>query len=127
MTACLGCEEALHDMKHRCWMCGRVPTMPNAYLERGQHMTDTEQTDAAEMAELKACPHCGENLVGNEIEPTRRDFYGNRTHYSKLIGVSNGDSVMFYKCPACEQRIERSQANLGGAGQFRTFDVEIER
>lgn len=83
---------------------------------------DNEQTTATALAELTNCPHCGENLVGDEIEPSRREWFGNRTHYSKLVGI-NGDSVMFYECPKCRGRVERAQGPAGDGS--RTFDVEI--
>lgn len=87
-------------------------------------MPDSEETLATEMADLKACPHCGENLVGDEIAPSQREFFGERTHFSKLIGISNGDSVMYYECPKCGGRVERGPGNTVG-GAYRTCDVEI--
>lgn len=85
-------------------------------------MTTEDEDTISILADLEACPECGANLVGDPIEPSRRELYGHRTHYSNLIGVSNGDAIQYYKCPKCEARFPAAT----GAG-FRSSSVIVHR
>jgi DNA-directed RNA polymerase subunit RPC12/RpoP len=71
----------------------------------------------------EACPYCSVNLVGEPIPEDVRGAYGHKTHFSRLIGISNGDRVMWFECPECRGRVER--VPVPGPGGFRTFDVEV--
>jgi predicted RNA-binding Zn-ribbon protein involved in translation (DUF1610 family) len=51
---------------------------------------------------IKVCTECGTNLVGPPIPEERREEYGGRTHFSRLIGISNGEAVVAFRCPDCE-------------------------
>lgn len=97
------------------------------WRRKKEAMTDTNEPSeetVSILADLTECPHCNANLIGEPIEPSRRDMFGNRTHYSLLIGMSNGDSIQYYKCWHCHQRIERTGGPSTG---FRTCDVEVGR
>jgi len=74
---------------------------------------------------IAECPHCGENMVGDPIPYASRELYGDKTHFSRLIGVSNGDSILYYKCPSCGKRINR--ADRRGAYEYRSCNVEVKR
>lgn len=83
------------------------------------------ETIAVHMA-LTECPHCGANLVGAEIPLTHREYFGGKTHGSRLIAIydRDRDRTSHYECPDCRTRIERGPP-ADSAGQFRTTDVEI--
>lgn len=70
------------------------------------------------------CPHCGADMQGDPIPEEHREAYGGHTHGSRLIGISNGDSVMYWRCPDCKKNIPRDLAREGG---LRTFNVEVKR
>lgn len=55
------------------------------------------------------CPHCGADLVGEEIPEHERELFGGATHGSRLIGIysTERDCTTHYQCPDCEGRIER--------------------
>lgn len=73
-------------------------------------MSDDNPTDDIEttMGDLKACPHCGANLQGDEIPETHRAHFGGRAHYSRIIAIYDPelDQTTHYKCPDCRARIE---------------------
>lgn len=71
----------------------------------------------------ESCPHCHNSLQGAEIPETSRHFYGNATHFSRLIGISNGDSIHTWKCPDCNHEWPRT--GPPSPGVFRTTSVEI--
>ena len=75
------------------------------------------------MSEPTECPHCQAQLQGEEIPEDQREMFGGKTHFSRLIGISNGDRVMWFECPECRGRVER--VPVPGPGGFRTFDVEV--
>lgn len=74
------------------------------------------------MSEPIECPHCKATLQDYEIPEDEREMFGGKTHFSRLIGISNGDSVMWYVCPDCHGRIERDGSWDQG---YRTCDIEI--
>lgn len=52
------------------------------------------------------CPLCHADLKGQEIPVAYREHYGNATHYSRLIAISDmrKDRVVEYQCPDCKGR-----------------------
>ncbi|MEK4876213.1 hypothetical protein N1I87_16550 [Bacillus sp. FSL W8-0102] len=55
------------------------------------------------------CPFCGANLQGNPIPKELQHHYGNATHFSRKIGISNleADRVIKWQCPDCKEEWER--------------------
>lgn len=58
------------------------------------------------------CPHCEANLQGAPIpqEYIDKGWYGDKTHYSRIIGVEIRevyDGVLFWQCPDCGGRWQR--------------------
>src|SRR5688572_19903865 len=47
------------------------------------------------------CPHCGANLVGDEIPENRRHMFGGSTHYSRVMAIDDRDRTTHYECPDC--------------------------
>lgn len=87
-----------------------------AWLEevKLQPMTDPKPTPGEDpetvsaMAEIKTCPHCGADFTGGPIRETHREHFGGKTHFSRLIAVSDRelDRCTHYQCPDCGKRIE---------------------
>lgn len=75
------------------------------------------------MSDVSACPHCAADMQGDPIPEQDQEAFGGKTHFSRLIGISNGDSIQWYKCPDCGKRIERNEPWLG----YRTCSVEVHR
>ena len=75
------------------------------------------------LGKVSECPHCGINLVGEPIPYASRELYGNKTHFTRLIGVSNGDTIKYYKCPDCGGRVNRQDRR--GAYEYRSCNVEV--
>jgi hypothetical protein len=88
-------------------------------------MTDESPETISILADLKECPHCGVSLIDDEIEPSRRKYFGGRTHYSKLIAVDIDDRIDHYVCPKCEAMIERTEPPTPGV--FPTCNVVVRR
>ncbi len=58
----------------------------------------------------KSCPICGESFVGKEIPKEYLHYYGNKTHYSKIIGIEIPhlyDCCIMWKCGDCETYFRR--------------------
>ena len=58
----------------------------------------------------KSCPICGESFVGKEIPKEYLHYYGNKTHYSKIIGIEIPhlyDGCIMWKCGDCETYFRR--------------------
>lgn len=55
---------------------------------------------------LTACPHCGANLVGDEIPEKYREHFGGATHGSRLIAHVDPirDRCIEWECPDCHAR-----------------------
>lgn len=88
-------------------------------------MTDPESPEHIDIIkDLTACPHCGVNLLGDPIEPSRREFFGGRTHGSRLIGVEVGDRLHHYECPGCGEHFPPDPPTPGA---FRSSNVEVRR
>lgn len=52
------------------------------------------------------CPHCGTSLIGEKIPCDQREFFGNKTHFRREIGLEFPevyDGVIAYKCPDCKK------------------------
>lgn len=55
---------------------------------------------------VEACPYCKANLQGEPIPQEYIDagMYGDKTHYSRMIGIENPriyDGILYWKCPDC--------------------------
>lgn len=59
---------------------------------------------------MTICTECGTDLRGPEIPVEYRHEYGARTHFSRLVGISDGNRVVGFRCPDCaaEFRMGRS-------------------
>lgn len=59
--------------------------------------------------QLTACPHCGADLIGEEIPEKQRQMFGGHTHFNRLIGQydPDRDRVVQWECPDCHQRWAR--------------------
>lgn len=65
------------------------------------------------------CPHCQASLVGEPIPEKDQHLFG-ATHFNRAIGVSNGDSVIYYRCPDCSKKIDRfDKAFRSGSHRLR--------
>lgn len=60
------------------------------------------------------CPKCKANLQGIPIPSEDKKFYGDRTHYSRLIGIEYSydhpnyyDGISEWQCPDCGYKEER--------------------
>lgn len=53
------------------------------------------------------CPSCNADLMGESIPPEHWETFG-ATRFSRVIGISDGDSVGWWKCPDCKARWERA-------------------
>lgn len=54
--------------------------------------------------DAKICPICGESFIGNEIPEQYKDWYGGKTHFSKIIGIEIPhlyDGCIMWKCGDC--------------------------
>lgn len=68
------------------------------------------------------CPHCFADLQGNPIPEQLQEAYGGHTHFSRKIGISDGDTVYEYECPDCSKTWPRTDPVRPG---FRTMKVEV--
>lgn len=68
------------------------------------------------MTEPPLCPACKADMQGDPIPKKSQHLFG-ATHFSRLIGISDGDSVGFWKCPDCGHQWDRAGAC---AAQART-------
>ena len=60
--------------------------------------------------DAKVCPVCGQSFVGKEIPEEHRHYYGNKTHYSKIIGIEIPhlyDGCIMWKCGDCKSYFRR--------------------
>jgi hypothetical protein len=46
------------------------------------------------------CPKCHADLTGPPIPKEKQAIFAG-THFGRRIGISDGDSVGFWKCPEC--------------------------
>ena len=53
------------------------------------------------------CPKCDADFQGDPIRPESRHWYGGATHFNRVIGISDGDSVGNWRCPDCIHEWER--------------------
>jgi hypothetical protein len=64
------------------------------------------------------CPKCGVSFQGAEIPETDKEFFGQSTHFSRLIGIDGShmgiyDGVVAHKCPDCDFVFPRSDCDWG--------------
>jgi hypothetical protein len=59
----------------------------------------------------RACPRCLADLTGEPIPEEHRRYFGNATHFSKVLGGydRNVDRVTGWLCPECGHHWSRSQ------------------
>jgi len=60
--------------------------------------------------DTEVCPACGADWQGPPIPLESRQYYGDSTHFSRLIGVEirgKGDRVDHWKCPDCGAEFPR--------------------
>ena len=52
---------------------------------------------------MRYCPHCNTDLNGEKIPEESRGFFGDKTHFSRLMGIEDGsyDGVSYWRCPDC--------------------------
>ena len=56
------------------------------------------------------CPHCNSDLRGEPIPEKDREFFGDKTHFSRKIGIEimgGYDGVQYWKCPDCKVEWDR--------------------
>lgn len=61
--------------------------------------------------ETETCPFCGANFQGESIPEEQQEMFGGSTHFSRLIGVSDWDSVYAWQCPDCKRVWDRDKYN----------------
>lgn len=84
----------------------------------------TEDETVRILANLEACPECGLDLVGEPIPATHREFFGGKTHGTKLVAVEVNDSTAYYECPRCHAHFDPLPPE---PGVFRTSNVVVHR
>jgi hypothetical protein len=49
------------------------------------------------------CPHCGANLIGQEIPKESQHHFGGATNFLRLIGMEydGDDCISAWRCPDC--------------------------
>ena len=72
--------------------------------------------------DLERCPSCGTNWRDKEIPEVDRELYGGKTHFTRVIGISDGDSIYAWRCPDCREEFKRESGPTDG---FRTCDVIV--
>ncbi len=71
----------------------------------------------------ESCPQCKQSLLGKPIPENQQESFG-ATHFSRVIGLSNRDSVYAWKCPDCQHEWDRDlKAEPSSAGLFRSMPV----
>lgn len=65
------------------------------------------------------CLDCGVSFKAEKIPKNSKEFYGELTHFSKLIGVYDVDldRTVFFKCPECPARYGRDYKLITGKKQ----------
>jgi hypothetical protein len=55
------------------------------------------------------CPECGISLRGEPIPLKDREFFGNETHFNRVIGIYERqlDKTIIWLCPDCGYRWSR--------------------
>lgn len=76
------------------------------------------------MSTPQACPACHVSLQDVPIPPVHREKFGNASHFSRVIGLSNGDRQHTWKCPDCGHEWSRTEPSGRG---FRTFNTIVLR
>ena len=64
------------------------------------------------MSVPESCPNCQASFQGEPIPEMFRSFYGNHTHYSRILSMTNlaTDRVENWQCPDCNYKWERIQS-----------------
>lgn len=71
--------------------------------------SDIKQLDYLD-EDSKECPICQSSFVGKEIPHEHRHYYGEKTNYSKLIGIDLPhlyDGIIMWTCPNCRTYFRR--------------------
>lgn len=72
------------------------------------------------MNDPNVCPQCGVDLKGRPIPAAVREHFGDKTHFSRVIGISDGDSVGYWKCSDCHHRWSRT----GGQAEMARRNID---
>lgn len=64
---------------------------------------------------MKNCPKCKADFRGKGIPAKDRDLFGDKTHFSRLIGIDGGrlgiyDGILAYRCPDCCHEFPRGDS-----------------
>lgn len=62
------------------------------------------------MDPIETCPKCGSDLRGTPIPVRSRHLFGEKTHFSRTIGVEMPgvyDGALFWVCPDCDRAFQR--------------------
>ena len=56
------------------------------------------------------CVECGYSFKGEKIPKGSQEFYGNHTHFSKMVGVYDIDldRTVYFQCPECNAHYDRN-------------------
>lgn len=76
---------------------------------------------------IETCPHCGANLLGDEIPEEMRDHVDGQTHGTRLVAVYDWarDRTDHFECPDCKGVIARNVAIPGKQPEgYRTLDIK---
>jgi hypothetical protein len=70
------------------------------------------------------CPHCDSDLTGEEIPEAHKKYYGDKTHFSRKIGLYDRwlDMTTQWQCPDCRHTWDRF--NKTGPGSPRDLPGE---
>lgn len=70
---------------------------------------DIKQLDYLD-GDAKTCPICSESFIGSQIPEKYIEYYGGKTHYSKLLLVEIPglyDGGIMHQCPNCKTYFRR--------------------
>jgi len=56
-----------------------------------------------------SCSECKASFVAEKIPKGSKEFYGDYTHFSRLVGIYdvNLDRTVYFQCPECPARYGR--------------------
>lgn len=60
--------------------------------------------------DLKNCPECNANMVGDPIPKEDRKYYGKSTNFSNWLGIEvrgKYDGISYWQCPSCKTTWDR--------------------
>ena len=72
----------------------------------------------------RQCPKCKFDFQGQEIAEEKQELYG-VTHFTKVIGLSDGNSIRRWQCPECAHIWDRTEPLVGGV--YRSCNIILEK